>query len=85
MSEANRIASAKAMEFQEDFRARKRELAELSYLHLPDFYMQKHQGWQELVAIDFLMEKADGYRFLNTNFGVELSNAASSPRNTRPL
>lgn len=84
MAEANRIVNAKAMEFEADFRARKRELAaELS--NLPDFYMQNTKAGKKLVTIDFLTAKADGYRFLNTNFAAELSEAASSPRNIRPL
>ncbi|WP_459384534.1 hypothetical protein [Arthrobacter humicola] len=84
MPDANRIVNAKAMEFEEDFRARKRELAaELS--NVPDFYMQNTKAGRKLVAIDFLTEKADGYRFLNSNFAVELSDAASLPRNIRRL
>ncbi|MGO4590299.1 hypothetical protein [Paenarthrobacter sp. 2TAF44] len=82
--DANRIVNAKAMEFEEDFRARKRELAgELS--SVPDFYMQNTKAGKKLAAIDFLTEKADGYRFLNSNFAVELSDAASVPRNMRHL
>jgi hypothetical protein len=84
MPDANRIVNAKAMEFEEDFRARKRELAaELS--NVPDFYMQNTKAGKKLIAIDFLTEKADGYRFLNSNFAVELSDVASLPRNIRRL
>lgn len=84
MPDANRIVNAKAMEFEEDFRARKHELAsELS--NVPDFYTQNTKAGKKLVAIDFLTEKADGYRFLNSNFAVELSDAASPPRNIRRL
>ncbi|MFC9351711.1 hypothetical protein [Arthrobacter sp. NPDC057013] len=84
MPDTNRIVNAKAMEFEEDFRARKHELAsELS--NVPYFYTQNTKAGKKLVAIDFLTEKADGYRFLNSNFAVELSDAASPPRNIRRL
>jgi hypothetical protein len=47
--------------------------------------MQNTQAGKKQVAIDFLTDKADGYRLPNTNFATELVDAASAPRNTRPL
>ncbi|BCW78321.1 hypothetical protein [Arthrobacter sp. NicSoilC5] len=82
--EANKIVNAKAVEFEEDFRSRKRELAiELS--NVEDFYMQNTKAGKKLAAIEFLIEKADGHRFLNSNFATELTQAASAPRNIRRL
>lgn len=84
MPESNRIVNGKAMEFEEEFRSRKRELAaELS--NVEDFYMQNTKAGKKLVAIQFLTDKADGYRLLNTNLATELAEAASKPRTVRLL
>lgn len=61
---ANRIIGEKVYEFEEDFRARKSELADV---------LRVYPKWQRVftvakgrtVAIQFLTDKADGYRTVN--------------------
>ena len=76
---ANKIVNDKAYGFEEDFRAHKNELA---------FELAEYSAWRrattkaqkKLVTIDFLTNKAGGYRLMNCKFSEELSDAASYRR-----
>lgn len=76
--EANKVVNRRALEFEQDFRARKTELAaELSAY--PDWYRESTKAKKKLAAIKFLTKKADGHRPMNGNFAEELSEAAVHP------
>ncbi|MET3812433.1 hypothetical protein [Arthrobacter sp. UYEF3] len=75
--DANRIIGEKAYEYEQDFRARKSELAD---------ELRTYPAWQRVytqikrkaAAAEFLMKKADGYR-LSTDLAGEISEAAANP------
>ncbi len=77
MPEANRIVNARVYEFEQDFRARKAQIAE---------ELQNYPVWQGVytkakrkeAAMEFLAKKADGHR-LSTNLAEEISEAAANP------
>lgn len=76
--EANKVVNRKALEYEQDFRTRKTELAaELSAY--PGWYREGTKAKKKLAAIKFLTEKADGHRPMNSNFAEELSEAAAHP------
>lgn len=76
MPDANKIVNSKVYEFEQDFRARKTELAD---------ELRKYPAWQQVYtkakrkdeAIKFLTKKADGYR-LSTDLAEEISEAAAT-------
>ncbi|MCC3280763.1 hypothetical protein LJ754_16590 [Arthrobacter sp. zg-Y40] len=72
---ANKIVNDKAYEFEEDFRAHKNELA-LELAEYPDWCRATTKAQKKLVTIDFLTNKAGGYRLMNSKFAEELSDAA---------
>jgi stress-induced morphogen len=75
--EANRIIGEKVYEYEQDFRARKSELAD---------ELRTYPAWQRVytqikrkaATAEFLKEKADGYR-LSTDLAGEISEAAANP------
>lgn len=77
MPDANKIVSAKVYEFEQDFRARKPELAD-ELRTFPAWQRVYTQIKRRTVAAEFLMEKADGYR-LSTELAREISDAAANP------
>lgn len=77
MPEANRIVNAKVYEFEQDFRARKAEVAE-ELRNFPAWQVVYTKAERKAVAIRFLTKKADGHR-LSADLAVEISDAAANP------
>jgi hypothetical protein len=78
MPEANRIVNAKVYEFEQDFRARKAEIAE---------ELRNYPAWQQVVytkakrgvvTMKLLAKKADGHR-LSVDLAEEINEAAANP------
>lgn len=72
---ANKIVNDKAYEFEEDFRANKNDLV-LELAEDPDWCRVTTKAQKKLVTINFLTNKAGGYRLMNSKFAEELSDAA---------
>lgn len=77
MPEANRIVNAKVYEFEQDFRARKAEIAE-ELRNFPAWQVVYTKAKRKDAAMKFLAKKADGHR-LSTDLAEEISDAAANP------
>jgi hypothetical protein len=77
MADANKIVNAKVYEFEQDFRARKSELADELRTY-PAWHRVYTQIKRKAAAAEFLMEKAHGYR-LSTDLAGEISEVAANP------
>ncbi|MDF9749186.1 hypothetical protein [Arthrobacter sp. ES3-54] len=77
MADANKIVNAKVYEFEQDFRARKSELAD-ELTAYPAWRTVYTKAKRKDAAIKFLTKKADGYR-LSTDLAEEISEAAANP------
>lgn len=75
MPEANKIVNAKVYEFEQDFSARKKELA-LELHSYPEWLKETTKVRRKAAAIKFLTKKADGYR-LSTDLAEEVSETAA--------
>jgi stress-induced morphogen len=75
--EANRIIGEKVYEYEQDFRARKTELADELRTY-PAWQRVYTQIQRKAAAAEFLKEKADCYR-LSTDLASEISEAAAKP------
>lgn len=64
MPEANRIVKAKAYEYEQDFSSRISELAQ-EVRKYPEWQQVYTKGKRKVAALEFLTEKADGYRLGN--------------------
>lgn len=77
MPEANRIVNAKVYEFEQDFRARKAEVAE-ELRNFPAWQVVCTKAERKAAAMRFLTKKAHGHR-LSMDLAVEISDAAANP------
>lgn len=77
MPDANKIVNAKIYEFEQDFLARKAELAE-ELRDSPDWQRVYTKINRRTAALQFLTKKADGYR-LSTDLAQEISEIAANP------
>lgn len=77
MPEANRIVNAKVYEYEQDFRARKAEIA-AELREYPAWQVVYTEAKRKDAAMKFLAKKADGHR-LSTDLAEETSEAAANP------
>jgi pterin-4a-carbinolamine dehydratase len=72
-----REAKAKAYEYEQDFNSRNSELAH-ELQDYPEWKQVYTKGKRKVAALEFLAEKADGYR-LSNDLVEKVSEAAANP------